>query len=114
MIPKPFFKFNENIFSKKFSSRSQIADIKKLVFVDMLLFDVLEYYHFYTGLKELFYAGGLYNALFQYFALPLMFDREIPDTAAATSPWTASLDWCSVMKHYHSVGLYSVTLAGHR
>lgn len=58
----------------------------------MLLFDVLGYYHFYTGLKKLSCAGGLYNTWFQYFTMLLMFDREIPGTAAA-SPWTASWDW---------------------
>lgn len=58
----------------------------------MLLFDVLGYYHFYTGLNKLSCAGGLSNTLFQYFTLLLMCDREIPDTAAA-SPWTAPWDW---------------------
>jgi len=52
---------------------------------------VLGHYCFYTCLKKLSYAGGLYNTLFQYFTLLSMFDREIPDTAAAL-PWTASLD----------------------
>ena len=50
------------------------------------------HYCFYTCLKKLSYVGGLYNTLFHYFTLLSVFDREVPDTAAA-SPWTASLDW---------------------